>query len=107
MSTPTPPVVKHPDDDLLYVMDFGNQPEIVAGDTIGSCTVTATPEAASASAGAAAVTVGAVTVTSTTATVRLAGGTDGRDYDVEFKATLASARTRALVGELQVRSGPT
>ncbi len=105
MSQPTPPVVKHPDDDLLYRMDFGNQPEIVAGDTISSCTVTVAAEASSAGAGV--VTVGTVTVTSSTATAELSGGYDGKDYDVEYKATLASGKVRALVGELQVRSGPT
>lgn len=87
-------------EDRLYTFDFSAFPEIAAGATIVSATMT---QSASSSA-AAAQTVGAPTVSSNgqQVQVEISGGTAGIIYTHYCRATLTSGKKITCRGKLQV-----
>ncbi len=92
------PIRKDSGDALTYEMNFGFQPEVRAGRTISSCTVTA----AVMNSGSGTVTAGAATVAHPLVLVQLSGGTAGNRYLVTFTATYDNGQTRVLRGILEV-----
>ncbi len=95
-----PVLQKDPADNRNFDMNFGEQPELIAGDTISSWTVVAT---AITVGNPALPTIGSPTVTGPRVFVTIAGGVDQNDYDVKFTALTAAGRTIVLSGTLQVR----
>jgi hypothetical protein len=99
---------KHPDESVLFGLDFGNL--LASGETLSSVTVTATPSGLTI--GTAAVQSSAFTDEFTGATVaanegakvRISGGTAGTDYALKCTATTSGSNTRVFVATLQVRS---
>ena len=96
-STPLP---KDPADDLPFTMNFGLQPEIIGGDAITSCSVSAAPLPGFTGS----LSCSTVSINGPLCTSVISGGSDGNDYGVRFVATLNSgAYTRVLGGIIQVR----
>jgi hypothetical protein len=99
---------KHPDESVLFGLDFGNL--LASGETLSSVTVTGTPSGltiGSASVQASAFTdefTGATVAANEGAKVRISGGTAGTDYVLKCTATTSASNTRVFVATLQVRS---
>jgi len=99
---------KHPDESVLFGVDFGNL--LASGETLSSVTVTGTPSGltiGSPSVQASAFTdefTGATVAANEGAKVRISGGTAGTDYTLKCMATTSGSNTRVFVATLQVRS---
>jgi hypothetical protein len=99
---------KHPDESVLFGLDFGNL--LASGETLSSVTVTGTPSGltiGSPSVQALAFTdefTGAQVAANEGAKVRISGGTAGTDYALKCTATTSASNTRVFVATLQVRS---
>lgn len=102
MSDVTAPqvAVKHPDEDLVYTMDFVHLLHV--GETIEASSpapvVTATP-----TGGASDLTIGTPSVSGSVVSFRISGGTNKVDYKVRVEIATSLDNTRIGIGPLQVR----
>jgi hypothetical protein len=80
-------LTKYQEDSRVAIFDFSLLDEMIAGDTIASGTVSASPSG---------LTLGSVTNTTTAVKVPISGGTSGTKYTLTIDATTAQG---SVIGE--------